>query len=89
MTPIVRAFSHLFYLTRGTTKLVATTIDEDVVTFHFSDGSYYVVKDDSFRNIKSIDFAPDKARCDLKVFIKPIIDYIVCDDTDINIVLKL
>lgn len=88
MTPIVMAFSRVFYLTRDTKKLVAITIDEGVVTFHFSDGSCYIVRDDSLRNIKSIVFSPDKARCDLKVFIKPIIDYIVCDDTDITIVLK-
>jgi len=72
MTPIVRAFSHVFYLTRDKRKIVAITNDEDVVTFHFSDGSCYVVKDDSFTNIKSIDLIPDKARCELKVFIKPI-----------------
>ena len=86
--PLAKSFSNALSIVRDAGQILAVTNHEDSLTFHLSDGSYYIARDDSFRNIKVIEWTQDKLRCDLEVVIKPIIDYIVLDDMDINIVLK-
>lgn len=84
--PLAKAFSNALSIVRDAGQILSVTNHEDSLTFHLSDGSYYIARDDSFRNIKVIE---GKLRCDLEVVIESIIDYIVLDDMDINIVLKL